>query len=84
MQVELVHPMIAGGEGFVVHVLDDCGEMWEDIEDTSDAAVLVDAAGSVATSTRLCPALRPNAVERMWTYSLTGKHKRIKVVEVCS
>jgi hypothetical protein len=84
MQVELVHPMAAGGEGFVVRVLDDCGEMWEDIEDTSDAAVLVDAASSVATSTWLCPALRPNAVERMWAYSLAGKHKRIEVVEVCS
>ena len=34
----------AGGEGFVVRVLDECGETWEETEDIGDAAVLVDAA----------------------------------------
>ena len=69
MQVELVHPA-ASGEGFVVRVLDDCGEMWEAAEDISDAAVLV------AASTRLCPAPRPNTmyyvVARVWAYGLAG------------
>ena len=64
---------------------------WEAAEDISDAAMLVDAAGVVATSTRVCPALRPNTVyyavdlegeTRVWAYSLAGKHKRIEVVEV--
>jgi hypothetical protein len=53
--------------------------------------VLVAAAGAVAASTRVCPALRPNTVyyavdlegeTRVWAYSLAGKHKRIEVVEV--
>jgi hypothetical protein len=92
MQVELLRPVTAaGGEGFVVRVLDECGETWEDTEDIGDAAVLVDAAGAVAASTRVCPALRPNTVyyavdlegeTRVWAYSLAGKHKRIEVVEV--
>jgi len=62
MQVELVHSVASGGEGFMVRVLDDCGEMWEAAEDISDAAMLLDVAGAVAVSTRLCPALRPNTV----------------------
>jgi len=62
MQVELVHPAASGGEGLVVRVLDDCGEMWEAAEDISNAAVLMDAAGALVASTRLCPALRPNTV----------------------
>ena len=62
MQVELVHPVATGGEGFVVCVLDDCGEVWEAAEDISNAAVLMDAAGALVASTRLCPALRPNTV----------------------
>jgi len=44
----------AGGEGFVVRVLDECGETWEETEDIGDAAVLVDAAGTVAASTTEC------------------------------
>ena len=44
----------AGGEGFVVRVLDECGETWEETEDIGDAAVLLDAAGSVAASTMEC------------------------------
>ena len=80
----------AGGEGFVVRVLDECGETWEETEDIGDAAVLVDAAGAVAASTAECPALRRNTVylavdlkgeTRVWAYSLAGKHKRIEVVE---
>ena len=62
MQVELVHPAASGGEGFMVRVLDDCGEVWEAAEDISNAAVLMDAAGALVASTRLCPALRPNTV----------------------
>ena len=91
MQVELLRPVAAaGGEGFVVRVLDECGETWEETEDIGDAAVLVDAAGAVAASTAECPALRPNTVyfavdlegeTRVWAYSLAGKHKRIEVVE---
>ena len=72
-------------------MLDECWEPWEDTEDIGDAAVLVDAAGAVAASTRVCPALRPNTVyyavdlegeTRVWEYRLAGKHKRIEVVEV--
>ncbi|TVU45458.1 hypothetical protein EJB05_04945, partial [Eragrostis curvula] len=91
MQVELLRPVAAaGGEGFVVRVLDECGETWEETEDIGDAAVLVDATGAVAASTAECPALRPNTVyfavdlageTRVWAYSLAGKHKRIEVVE---
>ncbi|KAL6637699.1 hypothetical protein ACP70R_025271 [Stipagrostis hirtigluma subsp. patula] len=91
MQVELLRPVAAaGGEGFVVRVLDECSETWEETEDIGDAAVLVDAAGAVAASTTECPALRPNTVyfavdlegeTRVWAYSLAGKHKRIDVVE---
>ncbi|KAJ1293954.1 hypothetical protein BS78_01G109300 [Paspalum vaginatum] len=91
MQVELLRPVAAaGGEGFVVRVLDECGETWEETEDIGDAAVLVDSTGAVAASTRECPALRPNTVyfavdlegeTRVWAYSLAGKHKRIEVVE---
>ncbi|KAG2535858.1 F-box protein SKIP23-like isoform X1 [Panicum virgatum] len=91
MQVELLRPVAAaGGEGFVVRVLDECGETWEETEDIGDAAVLVDAAGAVAASTAECPALRRNTVyfavdlegeTRVWAYSLAGKHKRIEVVE---
>ena len=70
MQVELVHPVALGREGFMVRVLGDCGEMWEAAEDISDAAVLV------ATSTWLCSAMRPNtvyyAMARVWAYSLPG------------
>ena len=70
MQVELVHPAASGGEGLVVRVLDDCGEMWEAAEDISDAAVLV------ATSTWLCPVMKPNtvyySVAQVWAYSLMG------------
>ena len=44
----------AGGAGFVVRVLDECGETWEETEDIGDAAVLVDAAGTVAASTSDC------------------------------
>ncbi|KAK8444346.1 hypothetical protein SEVIR_9G120700v4 [Setaria viridis] len=91
MQVELLRPVrAAGGEGFVVRVLDECGETWEETEDIGDAAVLVDATGAVAASTAECPALRPNTVyfavdlegeTRVWAYSLAGRHKRIEVVE---
>lgn len=91
MQVELLRPVAAaGGEGFVVRVLDECSETWEETEDIGDAAVLVDATGAVSASTRECPALRPNTVyfavdlegeTRVWAYSLAGKHKRIEVVE---
>ncbi|PAN45445.1 hypothetical protein PAHAL_9G119800 [Panicum hallii] len=91
MQVELLRPVAAaGGEGFVVRVLDECGETWEETEDIGDAAVLVDAAGAVSASTAECPTLRPNTVyfavdlegeTRVWAYSLAGKHKRIEVVE---
>ncbi|RLN40532.1 putative F-box protein [Panicum miliaceum] len=91
MQVELLRPVAAaGGEGFVVRVLDECGETWEETEDIGDAAVLVAASGAVAASTAECPALRPNRVyfavdlegeTRVWAYSLAGKHKRIEVVE---
>ncbi|XP_062209402.1 putative F-box protein At1g65770 [Phragmites australis] len=91
MQVELLRPVAAaGGEGFVVRVLDECSETWEETEDIGDAAVLVDATGAVAASTADCPALRPNTVyfavdlegeTRVWAYSLAGKHKRIEVVE---
>jgi len=61
------------------------------MEYIGDAAVLVDAAGAVAASTRVCPALRPNTVyyavdlegeTQVWAFSLVGKHKRIEVVEV--
>ncbi|CAN6309661.1 unnamed protein product [Urochloa humidicola] len=91
MQVEQIRPVQgAGGEGFVVRVLDECGETWEETEDIGDAAVLVDAAGAVAASTVECPALRPNTVyfavdlegeTRVWAYCLAGKYKRIEVVE---
>nr|CAB3493528.1 unnamed protein product [Digitaria exilis] len=91
MQVELLRPVAAaGGEGFVVRVLDECSETWEEAEDIGDAAVLVDATGAVAASTTECPALRANTVyfavdlageTRVWAYSLAGKHKRIEVVE---
>ncbi|KAF8681943.1 hypothetical protein HU200_045396 [Digitaria exilis] len=91
MQVELLRPVAAaGGEGFVVRVLDECSETWEETEDIGDAAVLVDATGAVAASTAECPALRANTVyfavdlageTRVWAYSLAGKHKRIEVVE---
>ena len=53
MQVELVHPAASGGEGFMVRVLDDCGEMWEAAEDISDAAMLLDVAGAVAAARRI-------------------------------
>ena len=70
MQVELVHPAASGGEGLVVRVLDDCGEMWEAAEDISAPVMLVVA------STWLCPAMRPNtvyyAMARVWAYSLPG------------
>jgi hypothetical protein len=91
MQVELLRPVAAsGGEGFLVRVLDECGETWEETEDIGDATVLVDASGAVAVSTAECPALRPNTVyyavdlageTRVWAYSLAGKHKRIELVE---
>ncbi|KQK13584.2 uncharacterized protein LOC100832284 [Brachypodium distachyon] len=91
MQVELLRPVAAaGGEGFVVRLLDECGETWEEAEDIGDVAVLVDASGAVSASTRQCPGLRPNTVyyavdldgeTRVWAYSLAGKHKKIEVVE---
>ncbi|GJN23576.1 hypothetical protein PR202_gb11238 [Eleusine coracana subsp. coracana] len=95
MQVELLRPVAAvtaagGEEGFVVRVLDERGETWEETEDIGDAAVLVDACGAVAADTKECPALRPNTVyfamdltgeTRVSAYSLAGKHKRIEVVE---
>jgi hypothetical protein len=91
MQVELLRPVAAaGGEGFVVRVLDECGETWEEEEDIGDVAVLVDASGAVAASTRECPGLRPSTVYYavdlegetwVWAYSLAGKHKKIEVVE---
>ncbi|XP_051178769.1 F-box protein KIB4-like [Lolium perenne] len=91
MQVELLRPVLAaGGEGFVVRMLDECGETWEEEEDIGDVAVLVDASGAVAASTRDCPGLRPSTVyyavdldgeTRVWAYSLAGKHKKIEVVE---
>ena len=95
LQVELLRLVTAaGGEGFhgvrAGRVQGDVG-LWEDTEYIGDAAVLVDVAGAMAASTRVCPALRPNTVyyavdlegeTRVWAYSLAGKHKRIEVVEV--
>ncbi|BAH92335.1 putative F-box protein At1g65770 [Oryza sativa Japonica Group] len=100
MQVELLRPVAASGggedeeEGFVVRVLDECGETWEEADDIGDVAVLVDASGAVAASTRECPGLRPSTVyfavdlageTRVCAYSLAaaakGKHKRIEVIE---
>ncbi|KAL5218287.1 hypothetical protein ABZP36_018971 [Zizania latifolia] len=90
VQVELLRP-VAAGCVFVVRVLDECGETWEEAEDIGDVAVLVDASGAVAASTRECPGLRPSTVyfavddageTRVWAYSLTSKHGRgMEVVE---
>lgn len=88
MQVELVKA--AEGEEFVVRVLDECGGTWEEEEDMGDVAVLVDASGAVAVSTRECPGLRPSTIyyadldggeTRVRAYSLAGKHKKVEVVE---
>uniref|UniRef100_J3LS18 KIB1-4 beta-propeller domain-containing protein n=1 Tax=Oryza brachyantha TaxID=4533 RepID=J3LS18_ORYBR len=64
MQVELLRSVAAAGgeEGFVVRVLDECGETWEEADDIGDVAVLVDATGAVAASTRECHGLRPSTV----------------------
>ena len=59
----------------MVHVLDECGETWEETEDIGDAAVLVDPAGSVAASTMECsqaslplrlPCCRPRGSRAEW------------------
>ncbi|KAE8786992.1 hypothetical protein D1007_39246 [Hordeum vulgare] len=91
MQVELFgSSQEAEGGEFVVRVLDDCGGTWEEEEDIGDVAVLVDATGAVAVSTRDCPGLRPSTIyyadlkggdTRIRAYSLAGKHKKIEVVE---
>ncbi|KAF0910213.1 hypothetical protein E2562_001410 [Oryza meyeriana var. granulata] len=95
MQVELLRSVAAAGgeEGFVVRVLDECRETWEEADDIGDVAVLVDASGAVAASTQECPGLRPSTVyfavdlageTRVCAYSLAGgkdKHKRIEIVE---
>ncbi|KAK3149582.1 hypothetical protein QOZ80_3AG0219420 [Eleusine coracana subsp. coracana] len=91
MQVELLRPMAAsGGEWFVVRVMDECGETWEETEDIGDAAVLVDATGAVAADTKECPALRSNTVyfavdlageTMVWAHGIAGKDKRIEIVE---
>ncbi|KAF7047467.1 hypothetical protein CFC21_056393 [Triticum aestivum] len=91
MQVEFVRPAVDGEGGeFVVRVLDECGGTWEEEEDIGDVAVLVDASGAVAVSTRECPGLRPSTIyyadlyggeTRVRAYSLAGKHKKVEVVE---
>ncbi|XP_048573203.1 putative F-box protein At1g65770 [Triticum urartu] len=100
MQVERVNPVPpaeseefvapAEGEEFVVRVLDECGGTWEEEEDIGDVALLVDASGAVAVSTRECPGLRPSTIyyadlnggeTRVRAYSLAGKHKKVEVVE---
>lgn len=91
MQVEVVGSAVAaGGEEFVVRVLDECGGTWEEEEDIGDVAVLVDASGAVAVSTTECPGLRPSTIyhavdkggeTQVWAYSLAGKHKKTEVVE---
>uniref|UniRef100_A0A0E0I2C2 KIB1-4 beta-propeller domain-containing protein n=1 Tax=Oryza nivara TaxID=4536 RepID=A0A0E0I2C2_ORYNI len=59
MQVELLRPVAAAEEeGFKVCVLDECGETWEEADDIGDVAVVVDASGVGAASTRECPRLR--------------------------
>uniref|UniRef100_A0A0D9VY11 DUF295 domain-containing protein n=1 Tax=Leersia perrieri TaxID=77586 RepID=A0A0D9VY11_9ORYZ len=94
MQVELLRST-AEEEGFVVRVLDECGETWEEADDIGDVAVLVDASGAVAVSTREFPGLRPSTVyfavdlageTRVCAYGLASggnddKRKRIEVVE---
>uniref|UniRef100_A0A0E0DNE1 KIB1-4 beta-propeller domain-containing protein n=1 Tax=Oryza meridionalis TaxID=40149 RepID=A0A0E0DNE1_9ORYZ len=59
MQVELLRPVAAAEEeGFKVRVLDECGGTWEEADDIGDVAVVVDASGAGAASTRECPRLR--------------------------
>uniref|UniRef100_A0A0D3GSE5 DUF295 domain-containing protein n=1 Tax=Oryza barthii TaxID=65489 RepID=A0A0D3GSE5_9ORYZ len=62
-----------------VRVLDECGETWEEADDIGDVAVVVDASGAGAASTRECPrqrlstmyfAVDPAGKTRVCTYSL--------------
>uniref|UniRef100_A0A8R7VCF5 KIB1-4 beta-propeller domain-containing protein n=1 Tax=Triticum urartu TaxID=4572 RepID=A0A8R7VCF5_TRIUA len=60
IQVELVEA--AEGEEFMVRVLDECGEMWEEEDDIGNVAVPMDTSDTVAMSMMECPGLRPNTI----------------------
>lgn len=91
MQLELLQPVVVVEKGFVVRVLNECGETWVKADNIGDVAVLVDTSGTVAASTRECLGLRPSTVyfavnlvgqTRVRAHSLAtagkGKHMRIE------